>query len=88
MSVLEAQASGLPAVVSNIGGPKEIVVDGLTGYVAKANELDDWVNKISNLIEKISTDDDFIFNMSFEAKNNIKERFEWKVVFDELLSWG
>ena len=31
--VMEAQASGLPAIVSNEGGPKETVVDEITGRV-------------------------------------------------------
>ncbi|MCI0389891.1 MAG: glycosyltransferase [Acidobacteria bacterium] len=32
--VLEAQASGIPAIVSAYGGPKFIIRDGITGYVA------------------------------------------------------
>ncbi len=37
--VLEAQASGLPVIVSDEGGPKELTVDGETGLVVKANSL-------------------------------------------------
>ncbi|MCI0663460.1 MAG: glycosyltransferase [Acidobacteria bacterium] len=33
--VLEAQASGVPAIVSDGGGPKFIISDGETGYVAR-----------------------------------------------------
>ena len=33
--LLEAQASGLPVIVSSVGGPKDCVVDGLTGSVIK-----------------------------------------------------
>src|SRR4029079_7441236 len=32
-AVMEAQACGLPAIVSNEGGPKETVADGVTGLV-------------------------------------------------------
>lgn len=35
--VLEAQASGLPVIVSQEGGPKELMIDGKTGFVIKAN---------------------------------------------------
>ncbi len=33
--LLEAQASGLPVIVSSEGGPKDCVIDGLTGSVIK-----------------------------------------------------
>lgn len=35
--VLEAQASGLPVIVSDQGGPKELIKDGLSGFIVKAN---------------------------------------------------
>ena len=35
--VLEAQASGLPVIVSDEGGPKELIADGRTGMVVKAD---------------------------------------------------
>jgi glycosyltransferase involved in cell wall biosynthesis len=36
--VLEAQASGIPVIVSDEGGPKELMVPGETGFVVKAND--------------------------------------------------
>ena len=36
--VLEAQASGLPVIVSDEGGPKELMINGETGFVVKAND--------------------------------------------------
>ena len=40
--VMEAQASGLPALVSNEGGPAEIVQDQVTGLVLPANTAAAW----------------------------------------------
>ena len=36
--VQEAAASGVPAVVTDEGGPQQLVVPGVTGYVAETNE--------------------------------------------------
>jgi glycosyltransferase involved in cell wall biosynthesis len=36
--VLEAQASGLPVIVSDEGGPKELMQDGVTGIVVRADD--------------------------------------------------
>jgi glycosyltransferase involved in cell wall biosynthesis len=41
-SVLEAQASGLPAIVSNEGGPKEIISPDETGVVLPGYDLPAW----------------------------------------------
>jgi glycosyltransferase involved in cell wall biosynthesis len=42
--VLEAQASGLPVIVSDEGGPKEIIIDGETGFAVKANSQEALVH--------------------------------------------
>ena len=38
--VIEAQASGLPVIVSDIGGPKDLVEDGVDGFITKGQDLD------------------------------------------------
>ena len=40
--VMESQASGLPVIVTDQGGPKEIVQDGQTGYVLEADAKEQW----------------------------------------------
>ncbi|MGZ5020421.1 MAG: glycosyltransferase, partial [Chthoniobacterales bacterium] len=44
--VIEAQASGLPAVVSDLGGPKELVENGSDGIVTKAHDVDDFARGV------------------------------------------
>lgn len=52
--VLESQASGLPAIVSDVGGPKEVVGTGnqgpCTGLVLAPGCVDQWARSILRLI--------------------------------------
>jgi glycosyltransferase involved in cell wall biosynthesis len=48
--VLEAQASGLPVIVSDEGGPQELMIQGETGYVFRAGSSDDLVAAIRSII--------------------------------------
>ncbi|UCH93565.1 MAG: glycosyltransferase family 1 protein [Candidatus Aminicenantes bacterium] len=49
--VLEAMASGLPAVVSDVGGCKEIVRRSGAGLVAKAGDPGDFYRKCQQLVK-------------------------------------
>jgi glycosyltransferase involved in cell wall biosynthesis len=49
--ILEAMASGLPVVVSDKGGPKEIVQNGRTGLVTKGRSVTELLQGIEWLIE-------------------------------------
>jgi glycosyltransferase involved in cell wall biosynthesis len=48
--VMESQASGLPVLVSDQGGPKEVVREGETGFVLSASDPNAWVEKIVALV--------------------------------------
>ncbi|MDP9175320.1 MAG: glycosyltransferase [Planctomycetota bacterium] len=48
--VLEAQASGLPVLVSNQGGPKEVMDDQITGLVLSVEKASVWANAIDALL--------------------------------------
>jgi glycosyltransferase involved in cell wall biosynthesis len=66
MSIIEAQTLGVPAIVSDSGGLKEVVIDNKTGFVVKSDsELKDASKKI---IEKWENENEY-FIMS---KNAIK----------------
>jgi glycosyltransferase involved in cell wall biosynthesis len=47
--ILEAQASGLPAVVVDRGGPPDLVEAGETGLIARANDPADFAAKVEAL---------------------------------------
>ncbi len=44
--VLEALASGVPAVVTDEGGPCSIIEDGVTGYIRKDNEFAEAIARL------------------------------------------
>ena len=48
--VLEAQASGLPVIVSDEGGPKELMTDGETGIVVRAGSREDLLDAIISFL--------------------------------------
>ena len=48
--VLESQASGIPVVVADQGGPKEVVDDGVTGLVLPGGRPQAWVDAVSDLV--------------------------------------
>jgi glycosyltransferase involved in cell wall biosynthesis len=48
--VLEAQASGLPVIVSDEGGPRELMIDGETGIVFQAGNTNELTAAIRNLV--------------------------------------
>jgi glycosyltransferase involved in cell wall biosynthesis len=48
--VLEAQASGLPVVISGSGGPRENMMAGRTGTVCHLDQPDEWAATIAGLI--------------------------------------
>ena len=49
--LLEAAASGLPMVATNVAGCREIVIDGVTGFLVKPKDQSGLENAISKLIE-------------------------------------
>lgn len=52
--VLEAQASGLPVIVSDQGGPKENIIPGKTGLVFRAGSVTELFMAMKELVENPS----------------------------------
>ncbi len=48
--IIEAQASGVPVVVSDSGGPKELVEDNANGLVTKSHDVEDFTRAIRELV--------------------------------------
>lgn len=75
--VLEAQASGVPAIVSDQGGPKFIIRDGKTGLVARSNS--DFLKAMLSLISQPELHSDMR-----EASRELACQASWDKVFETL----
>jgi len=51
LSALEAQACGVPVIASDIGGFREIIIDGKTGFFISGDDFDGFKNKTLKLLE-------------------------------------
>ena len=76
--VLEAMASGLPCVVSDTGGPRELVKNGETGFISRSLDLQDFTRAIQRLIE----DPELRLSMSKKARLSVEER-SWSGAFQK-----
>jgi glycosyltransferase involved in cell wall biosynthesis len=74
VSLIEAQASGVPIISTNVGGVKDIVLDGETGYVIEKGDLEMYVEKLSELIHFENKRQ----KMSQNGWNHVKDKFHYK----------
>jgi len=82
--VIEAQAMGLPAVVTNTSGAQEIVDDGVTGVVC-----DPEMDALGEAIKRLLIDEQLREKMSYEARRRVRETFSWSAAasrFDDILN--
>jgi glycosyltransferase involved in cell wall biosynthesis len=49
--IVEALAAGVPCVVSDQGGPKDLIETGRTGLITRALDVEDFANAVGKLID-------------------------------------
>ncbi len=80
MAVLEAQSCGTPALVSDVGGPKELIQHGRTGWVLNAGSIGDWVEGIRRAVELLRVHPERFAEMGREARRRVVEQRDWDAV--------
>ncbi len=87
LSLLEAEAYGIPIVASNVVGNNEVVIDGYNGFLFDQGDTDLAVEKIELLIEN----SDLYHQMSKNARTDYLKRFrvekmvnETQKIYDEI----
>jgi len=77
-TMLEALASGLPIISTETGGAKELVQDGINGFLICMKNSEDLAEKISRLM----ANDGLRERMALESRK-IAEKMSWKNVAEE-----
>lgn len=76
--ILQAIASGVPVIATDIDGNSEIIVDGITGILVKPNDPHQISSKIIELIENLEESNKLVKN----AKQVLIEYDEVKMIND------
>ena len=70
---VEAQSMQKPIIASDLGGSKETIIDGKTGFLFKNNNPESLAEYLNNLIE---TDKDKLQSIGNEGRRNILLKFD------------
>lgn len=78
--VIEAMASGVPIIVSNCGGMKNIVEDGMNGLIFDVGDARQLADKIRLLI----SDEELRSRLAENGRETVRERYTIEKVVDTL----
>lgn len=53
VGLMEAQASGLPVIATQVGGVSELVIDGVTGFVCRPGDREQLTSRIAELARDV-----------------------------------
>jgi glycosyltransferase involved in cell wall biosynthesis len=81
LTVLEAMATGLPAILTQVGGLPESIEEGRTGLLVKPDDADALASAILQLLR----DEDTRTSMGQLAHQRVVERFSLEGVMEDLM---
>jgi glycosyltransferase involved in cell wall biosynthesis len=85
MVVLEAQACGLPCLVTATGGPKEIINPNTTGHVIHSDDTGDWISLIHHYRRLKYSNDDQWAQLKRACAEHVHTQNNWQPVFEAVL---
>ena len=82
VSLMEALASGLPCLVSDIPGNLEWIEEGLNGWLFRDGDVDDLAGKILSVIKNRK----LLKRIGEAARKTAEEKADWRKNFGKLLA--
>ncbi len=86
MVIVEAQACGLPVLVTDVGGPQEIMQNGETGFIIPWDQMDQWVQRIENFMDLKENTPEVLQAMSQCARQYVQEQFSWDAALEDIVN--
>lgn len=74
VAIIEAEACGLPVVVSDVDGPAEVVEDGVTGFVVARSAP----QEAAQAFEKLIDDEDLRRRMGRAGREHVEADYSWQ----------
>jgi glycosyltransferase involved in cell wall biosynthesis len=84
--VLEAMACGTPAVVSSVGGPRELVQPGVTGTIVPTQSVGDWSDAIADMKRKVASDSEK--GIAAATRGFVVSRYGLHQFFGDIIAGG
>ena len=80
VSLIEAQASGVPVVTTDVGGVRTVIKDGETGFVVPPNNVEQFSEKLLELIEN----ENIRLKMSQNGWDHVKDKFHYQTLVSNM----
>lgn len=71
VTLLESMASGVPSVVTDVGGNREVVVEGETGYMVPVDEYQQMAHRVCGLLQNC----DKASKLGFAGRDRVGREF-------------
>lgn len=82
LALLDAMADGIPCLTTRIGGSPELVEDGVNGFLARPNDVADWVRVLRRFQ---ATSPEARREMGRRGREIIKANHLWSTHLDRLM---
>ena len=82
-TLLEAGAMGKPIITTNVEGCKDVVDDGVNGYLCKVRDYNDLAKKMNNLLALDSKDFE---RMGLQSRKKMELEFDEKIIIAKYIN--
>lgn len=79
LTILEAMVYGIPAIVPNIGGPAELIEDGMNGYTVNPLDSTELFLKVQMLMEN-----EVLYDSFSKAALTKSKQFKWELMINQI----